>query len=161
MSDSITIELQGTDTIVARLNGANAKLLNLLRSRLTTWAMEMRDIAAASAGRRTGRLAASIVSSVTTSGETVLVNIRSEGVEYAAIQEFGGTIGGREISPVKGAALAFVFGARGAIGNDFFAHVFWPGATIRGKHFIFGTIQQHRQEFYDICRAAEAEALRE
>jgi hypothetical protein len=123
--------------------------------------MEMRDLAANAAGSRTGKLRSSITAGVTTSGETVTVNIKSEGVPYAAIQEFGGTIGGREIFPVKGAALAFAFGARGAIGNDYFAHVFWPGATLRGKHFILGTIQQHRQEFYDICRAAELEALRE
>jgi hypothetical protein len=161
MSDTIEIELEGTDTLVARLNEANAKLLSLLRSRLTTWAMEIREQSAAAAGSKTGKLASSITAGVTSSPTSVTVNVRSTGVPYAAIQEFGGSIPGHDIYPVKGVALSFAFGMRGSLGNDFFARVFWPGATLRPKHYIMGTIQAHRQEFYEICRIAELESLRE
>jgi hypothetical protein len=123
--------------------------------------MEMRDLASTAAGSRTGKLAASITARVTSSATSVTVNVNSTGVPYAAIQEFGGTIPGHDIYPVKGVALAFAFGARGAIASDYFAHVFWPGATIRPKHYILGTLTAHRQEFYEICRLAELESLRE
>ena len=163
MSDSFNfrITLTGQDRLIARFNQANVKLATLLRSRLQTWANEMRDLAANAAGKRTGKLANSITANVTSGEKSVTVRLQTTGVNYAAIQEFGGTIPGHEIFPVKGQALAFAFGVRGAIGNDFFAHVFWPGATIQGKHYIFGTLQQHRQEFYSICRQAELDSLNE
>jgi phage gpG-like protein len=162
MSDfNFRITLTGQDKLIARFNQANVKLATLLRTRLQTWANEMRNLAAAAAGRRSGRLAESITATVSGGEKSVVVRLQTSGVEYAAIQEFGGSIPGHQILPVKGTALQFAFGARGSIGGDYFASVFWPGATIHGKHFILGTLQQHRAEFLAICKQAEVDSLSE
>jgi hypothetical protein len=159
MSDNISITLTGQTAYIARIKGADKALVQTLRSRLTEWAMRLRDQAAAATNPKSGRLGASITASVSSARTSVRVDLSSSGVPYAGITEFGGSVPGHEIYPIKGMALSFAFGARGASGGDYFAHVFWPGAAIPGKHYIFGTLKAHRQEFLDICKQAMQESL--
>jgi hypothetical protein len=160
MSDSIKITLTGKEAMVARFNKANTSLLGLLRTRLSSWAMEIRDLMANAAGRRTGKLSSSITANVSSTPSSVRVDFKAD-TPYAAIQEFGGTIPGHEITPIKGQALAFAWGMRGSLGSDYFAHVFWPGATIPGKHYVYNTLRAHRAEFLAICQQAAADSMKQ
>src|ERR1700739_1908059 len=161
MSGSIQITLTGKDALVARLTGADGKVMALLEQDLGPFAVDLREDAAARAGSRSGRLSTSIQAVVQLLGSTrVQVLLESQGVPYAAIQERGGTIPPRIIS-AKGHALAFLWTGAGTKAGDsaFFAHVNWPGATIRPKAYILTALRNRKAEFLQICQAAIARSM--
>jgi phage gpG-like protein len=79
-----------------------------------------------------GRLLASIVSGTTDNGADFQGFVASEGVPYAAIQEYGGKTAAHDIVAVKAKALAFM-GARGQV---FAKSVHHPGSLIPAHAYL-------------------------
>jgi hypothetical protein len=167
MSGGITVKvvLTGKDTLVSRFRNAPTALMSRLKSDLLNLALDMRDQAAAAAGGRTGRLANSITAKVTATNTSVAVNIGTDGVPYAEIQEEGGHIPGHEILPTAAQALAFNWiaggGAVDSTGQAIFARVSWPGADIRPKHYILNTLKANRANFNEVIQKAINDTLQD
>ncbi len=158
MVDNVKITLKGYAGFEARIKHMPAALIINLKLSLDGYVEHARELAAAATNPKTGKLAASLRGTVTATPSTVTAKLESQGVEYAAIQERGGQIEPREISPAKGAALAFMWGkGGGGLGDtSFYAHVEWPGATLKPKRYILGTIRATRGEFEAAVREAMA-----
>jgi phage gpG-like protein len=81
---------------------------------------------------RSGRLLASITSGTADEGSDIEGYVASEGVPYAAIQEYGGKTAAHEIMAVKAKALAFA----GAGGQVFAKSVHHPGSVIPAHAYL-------------------------
>lgn len=79
--------------------------------------------------RRSGTLAASVVATVDDDGDVLTATVTSNGVPYAAIQEYGGRTAAHEIVATKAKVLAFLSG--GAM--RFARRVAHPGSTIPAR----------------------------
>ena len=79
--------------------------------------------------RRSGALAASVSAAIEDDGDMLTATVASDGVPYAAIQEYGGHTAAHEIAAVKGRVLAFVAG--GVV--RFAARVQHPGSAIPAR----------------------------
>jgi hypothetical protein len=158
MSDNVKITLKGYAAFEARIKGMPDALRVNLKATLTKYILQAREMAADATNPKSGKLASSIQGYVIAQTSAVTAGLRSEGVEYAAIQERGGTIDAHEIFPAKGAALAFMWGkGGGSVGDtNFYAHVEWPGATLKPKRYILGTLRATRVEFEAAVREAMA-----
>jgi len=82
--------------------------------------------------QRSGRLLASIISGTTDEGDATQGFVASEGVPYAAIQEYGGKTAAHDIVAVKAKALAFA----GAGGEVFAKSVHHPGSLIPAHAYL-------------------------
>lgn len=156
----VRIYLRGDEALKAVFRNAPNKLTGQLQSMAINTALDARDAAAAKAGTRTGRLARSIVGDVSVTDTSVSINLRSEGVPYAHIQEMGGATPPHIIS--SGNALAFFWASLSSVrqgSTAFFAKVNHPGGIIPGKHFIREGLQSVREEFRSACREAMVNAL--
>ena len=104
---------------------------------------------------RSGALKASIVAEVTAGVDAIVFAVGSEGVPYAAIQEYGGTTAPHEIMPVKARALAFA----GAGGPRFARRVHHPGSRLPARAYLAGARDALVDEFGAGLKAAVLEAL--
>ena len=104
---------------------------------------------------RTGALKASVVSELSADATTVVATIASQGVPYAAIQEYGGRTPAHDIVPVKALALAFV----GAGGLTFARRVHHPGSTIPARAPFGGALDALRDEIAGGLKEAVRNAL--
>jgi phage gpG-like protein len=90
------------------------------------------NLSGAILNQRSGRLASSIVSGTNDDGPDVQGFVSSEGVPYAAIQEYGGKTAAHDIIAVKAKALAFV-----SAGGELFAKsVHHPGSLIPAHAYL-------------------------
>ena len=104
---------------------------------------------------RSGALAASIISSIESSGSGTSVSISSTGVPYAAIQELGGKTAAHEIVAVKGKALAFSAGG----GQVFARGVHHPGSTIPARAYLGSALAEMQDDIESGFKQAILEAL--
>ena len=104
---------------------------------------------------RSGALKASIVADLSTDSKTIVVTIASQGVPYAAIQEYGGRTPAHDIAPVKALALVFA-GARGPV---FARRIHHPGSTIPARAPLGGALDALRDEIGVGLKDAVREAL--
>ena len=104
---------------------------------------------------RSGALKASIVAEVTAAADAIVFAVGSEGVPYAAIQEYGGTTAPHDIAPVRARALAFA----GAGGPAFARRVHHPGSRIPARAYLAGARDALVDAFGDGLKAAVLEAL--
>jgi len=81
---------------------------------------------------RSGRLLSSIVSGTNDDGTDAQGFVSSEGVAYAAIQEYGGKTAAHDIIAVKAKALAFA----GSGGQVFAKSVHHPGSVIPAHGYL-------------------------
>ena len=104
---------------------------------------------------RSGALKASIVADVTADAASVAASVTSEGVPYAAIQEYGGMTAPHDIVPVKARALAFA----GAAGTIFARRVHHPGSRLPARSYLGSALEALHHEIVDGLKAAVLEAL--
>ena len=104
---------------------------------------------------RTGALKSSIAVAIDVGADAFGVSMTSDGVAYAAIQEYGGHIAAHDIVPVKARALAFA----GAGGTVFARRVHHPGSVIPARAPFGSALESLRGEIGDGLKLAEAEAL--
>lgn len=84
--------------------------------------------------RRSGALLASVRSAIEDDGDVLALTVGSEGVPYAAIQEYGGHTAAHAIVATKARVLAFLTGG----GMRFATRVAHPGSAIPARR-PFGT----------------------
>ncbi len=88
---------------------------------------------------RSGALRDSITADVSAAGDGFSASVGSDGsVPYAAIQEYGGRTGAREVLPSKAGALAFV--GNGAL--RFARRVEHPGSVIPERSYLRSTLNE-------------------
>ena len=104
---------------------------------------------------RSGALKASIVAEVTADPDAIAFSVGSEGVSYAAIQEYGGTTAPHDIVPLKAQALAFA----GAAGTTFARRVHHPGSRLPARGYLGGALDALQDEIAGGLKAAVLEAL--
>jgi phage gpG-like protein len=90
------------------------------------------NLSGAILNQRSGRLASSIISGMDDSGDAFAGFVSSQGVPYAAIQEYGGKTAAHDILAVKAKALAFV----SAGGMVFAKSVHHPGSRIPAHGYL-------------------------
>ena len=91
---------------------------------------------------RSGALKASVAVALDIGTDQVAASITSEGVAYAAIQEYGGRTAAHDIVPVKAQALAFA----GAGGSVFRRRVRHPGSVIPARAPFGSALEALRAE---------------
>ena len=104
---------------------------------------------------RSGALKASIVAEVTAESDAIVFALGSDGVPYAAIQEYGGTTAPHDIVPVKARALAFA----GASGIRFARRVHHPGSRLPARSYLASARDALHDEIGAGLKAAVLEAL--
>ncbi len=114
----------------------------VISERVTDLALQLQarvqeNLSGAILNRRSGRLAASIVSGAEDDGANTIGFVSSEGVPYAAIQEYGGKTAAHDIVAVKAKALAFA----GTGGLIFAKSVHHPGSLIPAHGYMSRALQ--------------------
>ncbi len=90
------------------------------------------NLSGAILNQRSGRLAASLAAGTTDDGAGIEGFVSSEGVPYAAIQEYGGKTAAHDIIAVKAKALAFASSG----GTVFAKTVHHPGSLIPAHGYL-------------------------
>jgi phage gpG-like protein len=104
---------------------------------------------------RSGALRESIRSALQRSSGGVDVSLESDGVPYAAIQEYGGHTAAHEIVATKARALVFA----GAGGTAFAKSVHHPGSAIPARSYLGSALAAMRDDIVEELRAAVFESL--
>lgn len=104
---------------------------------------------------RSGALKASVVAEITADAAAVAASVSSDGVPYAAIQEYGGTTAPHDIAPVKAQALVFA----GAAGTTFARRVHHPGSRLPARAYLGSALEALQDEIVGGLKAAVLEAL--
>ena len=104
---------------------------------------------------RSGALKASVAASIDVGADEFVATITSDGVPYAAIQEYGGHTAAHDIVPVKARALAFA----GSGGTVFARRVHHPGSVVPARAPFGSALEALRSEIGDGLKQAVAAAL--
>jgi phage gpG-like protein len=99
---------------------------------------------------RSGTLKASLQTSLTETAGVFMASVGSEGVPYAAIQEYSGVTTPHDILPVKAQALALV----GVGGTVFTKRVHHPGSHIPARSYLASARDELRAEIVDGVKAS-------
>ena len=91
---------------------------------------------------RSGALKASVIATLAFGADDIEADVGSEGVPYAAIQEYGGTTPAHDILPIKAKALAFA----GTGGQVFARRVHHPGSVIPARAPFGSALDALREE---------------
>lgn len=118
--------------------------------------------------KSTGPLYSSVQGETNDSGTEITWRVYTEGVPYAAIQEYGGQTSPHDIAPVRATVLAFMAPSRlgfsgGAKQNDmvFAKVVHHPGSRMPERSYARRALADFRQPFTDGIRASVAQAINE
>ncbi len=150
------VSLDGVAALDAALDSYAGDLADALAAKADVLAQALVDkirnekLAGEVLQSRSGALAASIAAEISSDPEQIVATISSQGVEYAAIQEYGGETSAHEILPSKAAALAFV--VNGAL--RFARRVEHPGSVIPERSFLRSSLD----EMQDVIVAELADA---
>jgi phage gpG-like protein len=156
----LSLSLEGLQALDAKLSGYPDALAASLgkASDLLASALVAKIVGDKLAGgvlqSGTGALAASISSEVISGSDGILATVRSSGVKYAAIQEFGGKTPAHEILPLKGQALAFI--ANGA--QRFARSVQHPGSQIPERSYLRSSLSDMSDQILDAFSQAANES---
>ena len=104
---------------------------------------------------RSGALKSSVAVALDIDADGVAASIISEGVPYAAIQEYGGHTAAHDIVPVKAKALAFAGGGGSVIAR----RVHHPGSLIPARAPFGSALAALHDEISDGLKQAVATAL--
>jgi phage gpG-like protein len=153
----IAVTMTGADALATRLEKMPEAATQRVAQEIDRLSQELRDrvqrkLSGEVLQRRSGRLAASIDVALTQSGGAIGASLSTD-VEYAAIHEYGGTIGARQILPRSARALAFPW--RGQ--QRFFTRVELPTVTMPERSFLRSALD----EMAPAIRAAIENAMRE
>ncbi|MBQ1541235.1 MAG: hypothetical protein IIZ63_04475 [Caulobacteraceae bacterium] len=154
VSDNIDAVGRGFDAMPAVVQAAVRDKIALVAS-----ALESRVRAKLSGEvlqTRSGALARSIASDVAGGGEETYARVFSQGVKYAAIQEYGGQTPPHEILPVKAKALAFMIGGKPV----FAASVKHPGSRIPPRPYLQPALDEAAAEMTQTLGQAAVDAVR-
>lgn len=169
MSD-IQISLVGLKSLQARLDRITPVIQDHLRVFMARFGLQLRDQVKANIVARfrsTGPLYESVRSEQTEEVGSVTSRVYTDGVRYAAIQEFGGKTPPHMIEPANARVLAFMMPARlGFVGSGASALVFakrvnHPGSLIPERSYARLALVQMRAPFEDGIRQTVDEALGE
>lgn len=105
---------------------------------------------------RSGALAGSIRSETGDGGDAPFARVFSQGVKYAAIQEYGGQTAAHDIVPSKALALAFLVGGR----QVFAKIVHHPGSRIPARPYLRSTLAEAGDQLASGLKHAAFETLR-
>ncbi len=150
------VSLDGVAALAAALDSYPGDLAAALAAKADVLAQALVDkirnekLAGEVLQSRSGALAASIAAEISSDPEQIVATISSQGVDYAAIQEYGGETSAHEILPSKAAALAFVI--NGAL--RFARRVEHPGSVIPERSFLRSSLD----EMQDVIVAELADA---
>ncbi len=137
------------DVISQILAGRVADLAQQLEARVRD------NLSGAILNQRLGRLLASIFSGTADDGTETSGFVGSEGVPYAAIQEYGGKTAAHEIVAVKATALAFT----GAGGQIFAKSVHHPGSLIPAHAYLGQALEAMRDAITTDLKQSVLDAL--
>lgn len=115
------------------------------------------NLSGAILNRRSGRLAASIVSGAQNDGDTFEGFAGSEGLPYATILEFGGKTAAHDIIAVKAKALAFA----GSSGTVFAKSVHHPGSFIPAFAYLGRALDAMHEQIVTDMKQSVLDALTE
>ncbi len=113
------------------------------------------NLSGAILNERSGRLLSSIISGTTDVDDGSQGFVGSEGVAYAAIQEYGGKTAAHDIIAVKAKALAFT----GSGGEVFAKSVHHPGSVIPAHAFLGQALADMRDAIALDLRQSVLDAL--
>jgi phage gpG-like protein len=118
--------------------------------------------------KSTGPLFNSVQGETETSGDAITGRVYTEGVPYAAIQEFGGQTSPHDILPVRAQVLAFMgqgrlgFSSGNQQSETVFAKVVHhPGSRMPERSYARRALADFREPFTEGIRAAVARAINE
>jgi phage gpG-like protein len=155
------LDIEGLDETSARLDAYPTALGAALVAKAAELASALADrvrndkLSGGVLNVRSGALRESIAADVSAGGDGVSATVGSNGVTYAAIQEYGGKTAAHEILPAKAQALAFV--ANGAL--RFARRVEHPGSVIPERSYLRSTLDEMSEEIVAALADAGAECL--
>jgi phage gpG-like protein len=155
------LDIEGLDETSARLEAFPAALGAALAAKAAELASALADrvrndkLSGGVLNVRSGALRESIAADVSASGDGVSATVGSNGVKYAAIQEYGGKTAAHEILPAKAQALAFV--VNGAL--RFARRVEHPGSVIPERSYLRSTLDEMSDTIVAALADAAAESL--
>ncbi len=159
MTDSIGLTLTGLASLQARLDGLTPALAARLSPFMAGFGIELREQVKRNIADRfgsTGALYQSITVEAGVDSDGASARVFSDGVPYAAIQEYGGRTPAHDIFPVNARVLAFAAPDAGtSIGRGGFAfamRVHHPGSTIPARPYARPALDQLRGAFEDGVR---------
>ncbi len=142
--DGITIEISGNDVLQQWLGALPAALTGALMAQSDMLAQQLvqtivdEKLSGEVLQSRTGKLRSSMESSVAVTDSGVGGQITSDGVAYAAIQEYGGVTKAHIIEATKAKALAFEMQGKQA----FFKRIQHPGSVIPERSFMRSALEE-------------------
>lgn len=167
---SISIELRGLTSLVAKLGRLPLASRDRLRVFMARFTLQLRDQVKANIADRfqsKGPLYQGVQSEIEESTDEVSGRVFINDVPYAAIQEYGGTTPPHVIVPKNAQALAFLtrgggFSSGGGGSTLVFAkRVNHPGSRIPERSYARLALVQTRGAFETGIRAVTAEAVQE
>lgn len=169
MSDPISFELRGLVELDAYLAGMPPTLRDKLRPFMAAFTLRLRDQVKANIADRfksTGPLYQSVQSEMEETVGSISGRVYTDGVAYAAAQEYGARTPAHTIVPINAQALAFMspFGLGFSSGGGANALIFakkvnHPGSVIPERSYARLALAQLRAPFKDGIRAVVDEAM--
>lgn len=140
---AVSVEMRGVEEIIARFDGLPMARMEVLKDKIGGLIDELRalvreNLSGVKLIEQSGLLYNSIQKDLQSSGDVVEGRVYSEGVPYAAIQEYGGHTSPHEIVMTNAKALRFE-----AYGKTVFAKkVNHPGSKIPEARYMRGALEQ-------------------
>ena len=155
----IVADVVGGAALAARLGAMPEQVKQELARTVSTLSQELREtvqrkLSGEVLQRRSGRLASSIAVDLVQNGGTIGASLSSD-VEYAAIHEYGGTIGAREVLPQAARVLAFPWKGQ----QRFFARVELPSVTMPERSFLRSALDEMAPEIEAALEQAVRDAV--
>jgi phage gpG-like protein len=155
----LEIQLEGQAELAAQLDALPDALRGALAEKANAQAQALFEqvvgvnLSGGVLNVRSGALRDSIQMQPTQDGETFGAEVYSEGVAYAAIQEYGGKTAAHEILPDKARVLAFMMNGR----KVFARRVEHPGSQIAAHAYLRSALDEQAGEIEDNLTATIAE----
>lgn len=163
MADGVQFQVLNTERLIARIGAAPAAMRARLTAAVNSLTQRLAILARARAG--SGPLGRSIQTDYVTTVDEITGTAFTEGVPYAAIQEYGGKTGPHLILPVNAKALRFLSASPMPISKSgssdvvFAKAVHHPGSRIPEKAYMRGALAQMRMAAIAELRIAAGEGI--
>lgn len=168
MQGIVDVELIGLTELQAKLGAITPATQDRLRPFMAQATINLREAVKANIADRfksTGPLYQSVQSEVSEEPGVIEGRVFTEGVPYAAIQEYGGTTPPHVITPVRAKVLAFMSGGGGFSSGGgmsemiFTKRVNHPGSRIPERSYARTALADYRVPFTDGIRGVVSGAL--
>lgn len=171
MDQIVSVKLIGLRELQAKLGKIPVVVQNRLRPFMAEATLNLKALVKSNIVQRfrsTGPLYQSVKSKISEEPGKIEGRVYTDGVTYAAIQEYGGTTPAHEILPVNGSVLAFMspsgmgFSSGGGMNGMVFARrVMHPGSRIPERSYAREALAYSRFGFERGIREIVSEAVRE